>query len=310
MNLDELNNWVAAGKLAKRILEKAAKLVKPGEKVINICEFIEEEIMRNSAKPAFPANVSINNIAAHYTSPPADESRIPSKALVKLDMGVNLNGALSDTAVTINVGGGKALSRIIKANKQVLENVIEIIKDGVKIKDISRVIWNTSHEFGYGVLVDLGGHELRRGILHAGLFIPNHPRMIGRANKKLREGTIIAVEPFLVLNSNDSFTEPLINKRYIYSIGKSVNKNILSTNKILKAIYTRYGMLPFALRWFYKLFSKGRKRSKEIDNLLRTFEKRKWIVSYPVLVDHKGYWISQFEHTILVKKSSAEVLTE
>ena len=187
MNSNEIDDWINAGRLAKNILDKAISVVKPGEKIINICEFIEKEIIKRDAKPAFPVNVSINNVAAHYTSPPTDVSRIPSKALVKLDMGVNLNGAIADTAITINIGGGKVLSRIIKANKRILEEVIEIMKDGIKVKEISKKIWDLSHELGYGVLVDLGGHELRRGILHAGLFIPNHPRVVGKWNKKLRE---------------------------------------------------------------------------------------------------------------------------
>jgi len=309
MNSNEIDDWINAGRLAKNILDKAISVVKPGEKIINICEFIEKEIIKRDAKPAFPVNVSINNVAAHYTSPPTDVSRIPSKALVKLDMGVNLNGAIADTAITINIGGGKVLSRIIKANKRILEEVIEIMKDGIKVKEISKKIWDLSHELGYGVLVDLGGHELRRGILHAGLFIPNHPRVVGKWNKKLREGMIVAIEPFLVLGNSDSFTEPLLDKKYIYSLSKKVNKNALKLNKALRYIYLRFGMLPFALRWLHGLINKKKKRIKEIINLLHELEKKKLLVSYPVLVDHNGYWISQFEHTILIKKSSAEALT-
>lgn len=309
MNKDEIEDWVNAGRLARNILKKAISIVKPGEKIIKICEFIEKEIIKRNAKPAFPANVSVNHIAAHYTSPPTDASRIPSKALVKLDIGVNLNGAIADTAITISAGGGKVLSRITKANKGVLEEVIEIIKDGVKVKEISKKIWNLSHELGYGVLVDLGGHELRKGILHAGLFIPNHPRVVGRWNRKIKEGMIIAIEPFLVLNSNDSFTKPLFDKKYIFSVSKTVNEKALKTNETLKYIYMKFGKLPFALRWLPSLIKNKKSGIKEITSLLNNLEKNKLLLSYPVLVSHNGYWISQFEHTILVKKSSAEILT-
>ena len=309
MKTIDLEDWIEAGKLAGKKKKKSVNMIKPGEKLINICESIEQDIIKRGARPAFPVNVSINNIAAHYTSPPRDSLVIPSKALVKIDIGVNLNGALADTAITVAVGGGKDLARIIRANKEVLESAIDYIKDGTRIKDISNKIWKLSHEFGYGVLVDLGGHELKRGILHAGLFIPNHPKSVGRKNRKLKAGMIIAIEPFLTLSKNDSFTDPIFEQKYIFSITNKVKEGVLNKDKILRYLYNKFGRLPFALRWIFRGKNVTARELNKLLKILHKLEEKNLLTSHPVLVDHNGYWISQFEHTILVKRNSSKVLS-
>lgn len=309
MKAIDLDDWIAAGKIASSILKESVSMVKAGEKVINICESIEQKIIKRGAKPAFPVNVSINNIAAHYTSPPRDSLLIPSKALVKIDIGVNLNGALVDTAITVAVGGGKDLVRLIRANKNVLYSAIETIKDGVRVKEISEKIWKISHEFGYGVLVDLGGHEMRKGVLHAGLFIPNHPKAVGRFNKKLKKGMIIAIEPFLTLSNYDSFTDPISDQKYIFSINSRVKEGIVNKDKILRYLYNRFGKLPFALRWIFRSKNVTAREINKLLRILNNLEEKNLLISHPVLVDHNGYWISQFEHTVLVKRGSSVVLS-
>ena len=54
--------------------------------------------------PAFPAQFSINNIAAHYNAVIDDQTKFKKGDLVKFDHGVQINGAIADTAVTIDLG--------------------------------------------------------------------------------------------------------------------------------------------------------------------------------------------------------------
>jgi len=304
MSKANIDDWKLAGSLAARILDEVSTLIRPRKKILDICEYIEKKTLAKGAKPAFPANISVNNIAAHYTSPPNDLSIIPEIALVKIDIGVSIRGAIADTARTILVGGNKRLYELVKANEEVLEEAIETIRDGVRVKHLSKVIWESSHERGFGVLKDLGGHEIRRGVLHAGLFIPNHPKAL-KQDRKLRAGMIIAVEPFLVLSANDSVTAP-IREAYIFAIKKDPT---VTGDRFIQRIYKQYSSLPFALRWLVGNKVSNKKYVRSVLNTLAQYEKRGIINSYPVLVDSNGYWVAQFEHTLLVKKSSVEVLT-
>ena len=99
---EDLKKYQIAGKIAKEVREEIKKTVKEGMPLIDICEKVENWIRAKGGKPAFPCNVSINEIAAHYTSPLNDQQIVPEKAIVKIDIGVHVDGYIADTATTIN----------------------------------------------------------------------------------------------------------------------------------------------------------------------------------------------------------------
>ena len=77
------------------------KTVREGMRILDVCEKAETLIHKRGGTPAFPCNVSVNEVAAHYTSPPQDTQRIPENSLVKIDLGVHVDGYIADTATTI-----------------------------------------------------------------------------------------------------------------------------------------------------------------------------------------------------------------
>ncbi len=296
----KIEHWLEAGRIVAEVLKEVRSL-KPGESIVKLCEAIEKSIIKKGAKPAFPANISINEIAAHYAGLPGDLTKIPGSGIIKIDVGAHINGAIADAALSISVGNvSKIMTRLLKAGKEVLEEAIEVVKDGIRVSDISEIIWKKSHELGFGVLEDLGGHSIERWKLHAGIFIPNKP--IKGKSIKVRKGQVLAIEPFLVPSSKDGSTRPLWNKTHIFSISEEIKK--ISDN-FLNLLFKKFNHLPFAARWITK-------RKKDYIKLLNNFiqyNKRGLVYLYPPLLESRGLWVVQFEHTILVKENSAEILT-
>ncbi|UCC32833.1 MAG: M24 family metallopeptidase, partial [Candidatus Bathyarchaeota archaeon] len=103
MTLSEeaLQKHEQAGKIASEVREEMRRRIRVGMPIIDVCERTESLIRVKGGKPAFPCNVSVNEIAAHYTSPPKDKRMIPGDSLVKLDIGVHVDGYIADTATTI-----------------------------------------------------------------------------------------------------------------------------------------------------------------------------------------------------------------
>jgi len=97
---DALRKFRLSGKILRETREEMKRFVREGMPIIEICEKAEKLIREKGGNPAFPCNVSINETAAHYTSPPNDEKRIPEKSLVKVDIGVHVDGYVTDTAFT------------------------------------------------------------------------------------------------------------------------------------------------------------------------------------------------------------------
>ena len=98
---------IKAGKIAAEAREFAKNIVKENSKLLDVAEKIENKIFELGGKCAFPVDLSIGNIAAHY-SPDVNEETVFKKGdLVKVDLGVHIDGYLVDTAITVEVNSSK-----------------------------------------------------------------------------------------------------------------------------------------------------------------------------------------------------------
>src|SRR4030066_1762559 len=99
-DIEALEKFRLSGKILRETREEMKLFVRENMPVIQVCEKAESLIAAKGGKPAFPCNVSINEVAAHYTSPPDDPKKIPEKSMVKVDIGVQVDGYVTDTAFT------------------------------------------------------------------------------------------------------------------------------------------------------------------------------------------------------------------
>ena len=74
-----------AGKIAAKVRDQAAKKATAGMKVSDLVDFVEGSILETGAGLSFPCNVSINEMAAHYTSAPGDDTLLCEGDIVKID---------------------------------------------------------------------------------------------------------------------------------------------------------------------------------------------------------------------------------
>ncbi|MCJ7636668.1 MAG: M24 family metallopeptidase, partial [Nitrososphaeraceae archaeon] len=98
--MDFIEYYRQAGRIACTIRELAKKKDYVGKTLYEICEQIEKEIREYGGFPAFPVNVSLNEIAAHYTAEPDDQKIVEGEDVLKIDIGVQIDGYIADTAVT------------------------------------------------------------------------------------------------------------------------------------------------------------------------------------------------------------------
>jgi len=289
-----------AGEIAQKALKYAESLVKPNAKLLYICEKIEETIVKEGGRPAFPLNISVNSIAAHYTSPPNDMRKLPNRGVVKIDLGVHIDGYIVDTARTIILGGN--YSKLVKAAKTALDAAIQIIKDGVKVSEIGEVIEKKILESGFKPIRNLTGHVMERYNLHTGVSVPNVSTKFGLFSPKLKENTVVAIEPFVTTGEKGIVIET--SEAYIYRLTKLISPKTKLEEKIVSFVYKRFKTLPFALRWMKNII-KPKKYRLVFQNLV----KEKILYEYPVLKDADNGIVSQMEDTILVKKNGCEILT-
>ena len=285
-----LEKYREAGLIAAKILRDGAKEIHIGTPYLDIVESIESRVIEEGAALAFPLNLSLNEDAAHDTASPGDIRIFARGDVAKLDLGVQVDGYIADTATTIDLGVNSIL---VEASREALEAAIRIIRPGVTAGDLGMAVQTAIESRGYRPISNLTGHGLDQYILHRSPIIPN----VGiNGGVTLEEGMVFAIEPFASTGSGH-VTEKT--RKEIYSQISLKPVRIPAGRVILEKIRDRHG-LPFARRWL---------NEKKIYLALPTLIRSQVLHVYPVLSDIPGSLVSQAEHTIIVTADGCIVTT-
>jgi methionyl aminopeptidase len=295
MDEKELAAYRKAGKIAKDVREWSRRLVKPGAKLLDVADAIEKKIATEGGGVAFPLNICVNDITAHYTPKYNDETVVGEKDVVSVDLGVHMDGFIADTAYTIDFGGKHG--RMLTANELALDKAIELVKPGAGVREFGKTVQETLKKAGYKPIENLTGHEVKQYNLHAGLSIPNIPVPY---DWKLKEGMVLAIEPF----ATDGLGSVVESRQAeIYSKAAHKPTRVSEARKFSELVEDR-GMLPFAGRWYAKEIG-----ILKLNLALRELLSKGVFKAYPTLHEKGGGVVSQFEHTIIVTKDGGEVIT-
>ncbi|MCD4666401.1 type II methionyl aminopeptidase [archaeon] len=288
-----MSDWEKSGQIASEALDFGKNLIKEGKNALEVLNKIEKKINELGGKPAFPAQISINETAAHCI--PEKNVVFKEGDLVKLDVGAHVNGCIGDNAVSINFGDH---DKLIKASRDALNSAIEIAKIGTELREIGNVVNEVMKSYEFNVIKNLSGHEIKEYETHAGLTVPNYD---DGDRTKLKEGQVIAIEPFattgvgFVKEGKPSGIYSLINPKQVRND---------TTRNVLKFILEEYSTLPFAQRWLSKKFSEF-----QIKFALRMLEKEGIIQEYKQLIEKGNGIVSQSEHTLMIGKNT-KILTK
>jgi len=291
-------SYVNAGKIASEALRYGADMVTEDMLVEEICEKVEARIISRGGFPAFPCNVSQNSEAAHYSASPGDGRKIERNSIVKVDIGVHVDGYIADTAVTVNFN--PALEDMVSANRAILSDALKTIRRDVVVGNVGEVVETEAGRRGYRPISNLAGHQLDQYVLHAGVSIPNDRE---RTEASFRLDTAYAIEPFLVSRSTRGLVinGPPGNIYRLVSRKRNKDKALADAAEF---IWQSYKSLPFSSRWFVK----GYGGAKAVI-LLQSMLKQRIVMTYPVLVTADESPVSQFEHTVYVGENETTVTT-
>ncbi|UCD20581.1 MAG: type II methionyl aminopeptidase [archaeon] len=292
----ELEKWKEAGKIGSEALAYAKSIVKPGMKLLELAEKVEEFVINKGAKFAFPINLSIDAVAAH--SSPSYNDEETAHGLLKIDVGVSKDGFISDLACSVDLTEDKQHGKLIEASQKALDEAIKLIKPGQELRTIGKKIQETISSYGFAPIINLSGHELKQYKLHAGLTIPNHDN---GSTTTLREGMIIAIEPFATSGSGivqDGRPSG------IYKFEAEHKTRDMLARDVLKYVLEEHRGLPFSGRWIVKKFGVRSLFS------LRALEQANSLHHFKQLVEKTKAPVSQAEATVLVTSEGCEVLAK
>jgi methionyl aminopeptidase len=294
---DELEAYRKGGHIISQLRKTIPPLVREGGLVRELCERVEAEIIALGGRPAFPCTVSINEVAAHYTSPWDDASVLPKDSVVKVDFGVHIDGYINDSAVTVSLN--PMYLSMIGVAEEALRVGVARIAHGVRFSDVGEQIEKTITQYGCRPIRNLTGHKVERYTIHAGLSVPN---VSGPTPGRFQTGDIYAIEPFVTLKEAAGRVEDS-DQMFIFRAVRERGVRSESAKKVVEYVRRTYRTLPFASRWLYSSLGKA-----VVDDGFSEAVKARCISGYPVLVEASGRVVTQAEHTVIVRENGCEVL--
>ncbi|MCW1297409.1 MAG: type II methionyl aminopeptidase [Candidatus Rehaiarchaeum fermentans] len=294
MDKEEIEYWRKAGKIAAQALDFVIKEIRPKIKLIEIARKIETFINNKGASLAFPVNLSLNNIAAHYSPDLNDETIFNEEDLLKVDIGVSIEGFISDTAITLYFGNDINKKNLVLSSFNALKKSSTKIFPNKEIKELGETIEKEINALGFNVIRNLGGHRIYRGVLH-GSFIPNYPS----EGVFPAEGAL-AIEPFST-NGEGVVVESDIEQ--IFSLKKFSKVRDQNAQKVINYIFEKHGNLPFSKREIVEKFGSNGIIA------LKILKMNDLIESYPALKERSNGMVAQFEHTFLLHDNEVEITT-
>jgi methionyl aminopeptidase len=295
---DALGRFQESGRILRETREELKGYVQENMRVIDVCEHAEQIIRKKGGKPAFPCNVSIDEIAAHYTSPPNDEKRIPEKSVVKVDIGAHVDGYVTDTAVTVCFNPEHR--SMVETAEIALKAAVENIRPDMSTSKLGAIIEKTIKSRGFKPISNLTGHQVGRFLVHAGTSLPNVSHVF---SSTIRLGGVYAIEPFVTVKDAAGRVEDE-KKSTIFRFAKSRSQKNPHAKQLLRYIEANFRSLPFAERWLQHVVP-DEQYGEAFSELLRS----KAIMDYPVFVEASRKPVAQAEHTVVIVKDGCEVLT-
>ena len=300
---ERLEKYLKAAAIARAVEQEIiSTITKPAEKILTIAERIEEEIRKRGGSPAFPVNICINDIAAHYTPLPEEAKQISTEDMIKIDFGVHIDGYPVDRAITFYFGEDEDKKEMIKVAEEALRRAIEAMKPRTRLSYIGEIIEDYVKERGFKVIRNLNGHLLDQYLLHGEKEVPTSASV--KSAGIIEEGEVYAVEIFVT--NGEGYARASDDIR-IYSILPELPKRlpirVRIARYILRHVYRERKGLPFTMRWLLNKF-----REEDIRIGLATLDMVGVLISYPVLVEKEGSYIAQAEDTVIIRKDGAQRL--
>ena len=290
-----------AGKIAQEVKKFIKPKIQQDENVFKLVETTEKKIGDLGGQCAFPVNISINNVAAHYTSPLKDDNLvIHSGDIVKLDLGVHIEGYIVDTAFTVSFNDEKSLENLIQSTEVAVEAAKMMVKPELNTQEIGKKTESIIKGFNFNPIKELGGHQIERWKVHGKKQVPE---LGSQGGDIIEDGDILAIEIFA---STGRGSVHATNASYIYELNPYTGRVPLrrkASKQILGFINKNFKTLPFAERWLAKEFQMGVVFG--LEELVRTNK----LKAHYILAEEKGTYVSQTEETVLVSENGCQQLT-
>lgn len=343
---NDLEDFRRASLIHKIARKKAMTYLYDGGKLADLVDAVEDIILKmckqdpktyylngspksNDAGIAFPVGVNINNIVAHDTKYMTQSGKKDDRIfflgdVVKIDIGVHINGRIIDSAFTHIITKQPGIhdsesiyNSVMEASRESMLNAIKLAGPDQRLDEMSEMITDIieSYEVNMGTDMNLpikpvtgiGGHNIKRYNVHGGKYILSRPDYAFQGDQRMEEDEIYAIETYATTGAGIITQNGEINLCTHY-VQENVNnatkkdKKFFERTELYEWMKTRRG-LPFSSAWI------DVNKIHKVDKAFKLSIPSGQIKAFPPLYDENNSVVAQFEHTVHIGENTVEIFS-
>ncbi|KAI1808878.1 peptidase [Daldinia bambusicola] len=269
LNTDFLVDYRHAAETHRQVRQWAQKTIKPGQTLTEIAEGIENSIRRlvghdglseGDAKVAgvgFPTGLNLDHIAAHYTPNAGNKTVLQQSNVMKVDIGVHVNGRIVDSAFTMSFD--PMYDNLLAAVKDATNTGVKEAGIDVRLGELGGYIQETMESYECEIngttypiksIRNLTGHTILPYSIHGTKSVPI---VKTQDNTKMEEGDVFAIETFGSTGNGYVHDEGEVSHYALRSDAPKVDLRLSSAKSLLNVIKKNFGTIPFARRYLDRL---------------------------------------------------------
>uniref|UniRef100_A0A2P2I6T2 ERBB-3 BINDING PROTEIN 1 n=1 Tax=Hirondellea gigas TaxID=1518452 RepID=A0A2P2I6T2_9CRUS len=307
-NQDVVTKYQCAASIANRAMKALADSAIKGVKIVELCEKGDEFVLAECSKVyakgkvekgiAFPTSISVNNIAGHFSPLLGDTTELKAGDLVKIDLGVHIDGFAALTARTIVIPDGKPLdgrrADAIAACYTAAQAALRLIVPGQKNTELTKFFWKSAQAFNCTPMQGVLSHELKQFIIDGSNVI------IGKID--IDQG--IKVDEFefeinqvyaidIVMSTGEGKVRELNEATTVYKreVDRNYNLKMKAARYVLTEVNSRFPTYPFTIRAL---------KDKRAKLGIVECKNHELVQPYPVLHERAGEFVAQLKFTVLL----------
>ena len=314
-----------ASEVHRQVRSYANQLLVPGAKLIDVCTKLEDMnrllVGENGQLRGigFPTGCSLNHVAAHYTPNNGDDTIITENDVCKIDFGTQINGRIIDCAFT--VAFQEKYDPLLEAAREATNAGVRAAGIDVALGDIGGVIQEVMESYEIELdgktypikpIRNLMGHSIAPYNIHGGKSVPS---VKTPDRTRMEEGEVFAIETF-ASTGRGYIEEDMECSHYMKDFdAPHIPLRLKRSKELLRHIDNTFGTLPFCRRWLERpdggsATVNGQKgQQTRYLGALNNLVDAGIVTAHPPLVDIKGSYTSQYEHTFILKPTGKEILS-
>uniref|UniRef100_A0AAZ3RCL4 Peptidase M24 domain-containing protein n=1 Tax=Oncorhynchus tshawytscha TaxID=74940 RepID=A0AAZ3RCL4_ONCTS len=305
-----VTKYKMGAEIANQALKAVVEAARAGVTVVSLCETGDAFIMAETGKVfrkekdlkkgiAFPTSVSVNNCVCHFSPLKSDpEITLKDGDLIKIDLGVHVDGFISNLAHSFVVGDAPLTGRkadVIKAAHLCAEAALRLVKPGNQNSQVTEA-WNKiAKSFKCSAIEGMLSHQLKQHVIDGEKTIIQNPTDLQRKDHEKAEFEVHEVYAVDVLISTgegkakDAGQRTTIYKR---DPDKQYGLKMKTSRSFFSEVERRFDAMPFTLRAF----------EDEAKARLGVVEcaKHELLQPFNVLHEKEGEFVAQFKFTVLL----------